>query len=137
MGKGRIGAMTASNTEGCGQGSKRLIAIKLLHTAIWMFMVFCILAIPVAAFLDRFRWASMLSAPVLLECLVLAVNRCRCPLTGWAEQYTENREPDFDIYLPVWLARYTKELFGSLFVLNLVVSIWFWVRFADNMRHIR
>ncbi len=103
-----------------------LVAIKLLHTTIWAFMVFCIVAMPLAAFERQFRWAEILAAPVLLECGLLAANRCRCPLTDWAELYTEKREPDFDIYLPIWLARNTKLLFGTLFAVNLGVTIWFW-----------
>jgi hypothetical protein len=33
-----------------------------------------------------------------------------------AAPYTEERADNFDIYLPVWLAKYNKIIFGSLFV---------------------
>jgi hypothetical protein len=36
----------------------------------------------------------------LIECTILAVNRCRCPLTDLAVRYTEHRASNFDIYLP-------------------------------------
>jgi hypothetical protein len=29
----------------------------------------------------------------------------RCPLTGIAARYTDDRRDNFDIYLPPWLAR--------------------------------
>ena len=61
---------------------------------------------------------------VLLECVVLAVNHCRCPLTDVAARYTDDRAPNFDIYLPVWLARYNKQVFGTLFVAGLLVFLW-------------
>jgi hypothetical protein len=37
-------------------------------------------------------------------------------LTGVAARYTDERTANFDIYLPLWLARYNKTIFGALFV---------------------
>lgn len=65
---------------------------------------------------------------VLMECAVLAVNRCRCPLTSLAARYTEDRSPNFDIYLPHWLAQYNKQVFGALFVAGLLYAAWMWRR---------
>jgi hypothetical protein len=56
-----------------------LIAIKLLHTAIWAFLAASILALSLAGVLHRFRLAIIISAVVLLECGVLAMNGGRCP----------------------------------------------------------
>ena len=92
-----------------------LVAIKLLHTAIWAFFVVCIAAIPVAGAFRQFRWAGVLSCLVLLECAVIAANRGRCPLTDVAARFTEERAENFDIYLPLWLARHNKTIFGTLF----------------------
>jgi len=49
-------------------------------------------------------------------CTILAANQGRCPLTGLAARYTEQRTANFDIYLPLWLARHNKTIFGALFV---------------------
>jgi len=104
-----------------------LVKIKLLHTAVWLFFVGCIVAIPIAGALCRAWWAAAFSGMVLLECAVLAVNRGRCPLTDVAARHTDERAANFDIYLPEWLARYNKESFGTLFVLGalFVVLRWF------------
>jgi hypothetical protein len=109
-----------------GQRESRLTVIKLLHTLVWAFMAGCILAIPVLASTRDFRWAFTLTAVILLECAVLAANRGRCPMTDWAARFTDNRADNFDIYLPMWLARYNKAIFGTLFVVNeiIVVSLW-------------
>ena len=104
-----------------------LVAIKLLHTAVWAVFVGCIAGIPVAARLGHFRWAAVLSGLVLLECAVLALNRFRCPLTDLAAPYTDERAPNFDIYLPLWLARHNKTLFGSLFVAGELFLLWRWL----------
>jgi hypothetical protein len=97
------------------QGTLR--AVKLLHTAFWLFFVSCILGIWLAAAQERLAWGAGLSVVVLLECAVLAANRGRCPLTNVARHYSSDPRPNFDIYLPLWLARYNKWVFGVLFVL--------------------
>jgi hypothetical protein len=95
-----------------------IVAIKLLHTAVWLFFVACIAAVPLAAALHRFRFAGIAAVAVLLECLVLAANRFRCPLTDLAARYAPERASNFDIYLPNWLARYNKQIFGVLFLVG-------------------
>ena len=107
--------------------SPALVKIKLLHTVVWLFFVGCILAIPIAGAMRQFSWAAAFSGVVLLECAVLALNRGRCPLTDVAARHTAERAANFDIYLPEWLARYNKEIFGTLFVLGelFVVLRWF------------
>ena len=96
--------------------SAGLRRIKALHTVVWVFFAGCIVAIPVAGARGDFRGASLLIGVVLVECAVLAANRGRCPLTDVAGRYTDDRQENFDIYLPVWLARYNKAIFGTLFV---------------------
>jgi hypothetical protein len=103
-----------------------LAGIKLLHTAIWLFFAGCIVAIPIAGARRQFLWAVVLSGLVLVECAVLAVNRCRCPLTSLAGRYTEERADNFDIYLPLWLARRNKTIFGTLFVVGELFVLGQW-----------
>ena len=93
-----------------------LPAIKILHTLIWAFFAACILAIPLAAWAMRFDRAIVLIAIVLVEVLVLALNAWRCPLTSVAARYTDDRRDNFDIYLPAWMARHNKTIFGAIFV---------------------
>jgi hypothetical protein len=102
-----------------------LIAIKLLHTVVWALLAGCILALPVLAAKRRFAWCGILTVIILVECGVLALNRGRCPLTDLAARYTHNRADNFDIYLPLWLARHNKQIFGGLFVVNELIVLWF------------
>jgi len=108
-----------TTTTGGVQPARRraLVMVKLLHTAVWGVVAGSIVAIPVVGALGRYSWAAALTAVVLLECAVLAANRGVCPLTGVAARYTQQRASNFDIYLPVWLARHNKTIFGVLFVL--------------------
>jgi hypothetical protein len=105
---------------------RALVIVKVAHTAIWAFFAGCILALPVLGWLRRFDWALGLTAFILVECLVLAVNQARCPLTAIAARYTADRSPAFDIYLPEWLAAHNKAIFGTLFVLNELIVLWKW-----------
>ena len=105
----------------------RLVAIKAVHTAVWAFFAACIVALPVPAWLKRFDLASAMAGCVLLECAVLALNRGKCPLTAVAARLTSDRSPSFDIYLPTWLAKWNKALFGTLFLINGLVVLGLWL----------
>jgi len=106
---------------------RRLKAIRLLHTVVWAGFAGCIVAIPVLTLQERFRLAAVLALIVLGEVIVLALNRWRCPLTPIAARYTGNRRANFDIYLPEWLARYNKEIFGPLYLAGVVLLVVRWV----------
>ena len=93
-----------------------LRAVKTLHTVVWAFFAACIVAIPALGLLGSYGLAAALAGVVLVEVLVLAVNGMRCPLTGVAARYTDDRSDNFDIYLPLWLARHNKLIFGLLFL---------------------
>lgn len=93
-----------------------LRAIKILHTAVWAFFVGCIVAIPILGIIERYGLAMALILVVLGEVAVLVVNGLRCPLTGVAAKYTGDRSDNFDIYLPAWVARHNKLIFGVLFL---------------------
>ena len=103
-----------------------VVAIKLLHTFIWIFFVACIAAVPLAAGLHRFRLAAFLAGLVLLECLVLVLNGWRCPITDVAARYAPETSENFDIYLPNWLARHNKTIFGVLFVAGGLFALAQW-----------
>ena len=47
----------------------------------------------------------------------------RGPLTAWAARYTTDRRDNFDIYLPLWLARHNKSIFGALYVAGAVFAL--------------
>ncbi|MGH9423324.1 MAG: hypothetical protein ACRD3J_25345 [Thermoanaerobaculia bacterium] len=113
------------NTVG---GKTELRAIKLAHTAVWAFFAGCIVAIPICALVQRLDIAVTLIAIVFIEVLVLLFNGWRCPLTGIAARYTEERRDNFDIYLPEWLARHNKVIFGMLYLLGILVTLARWLR---------
>ena len=104
-----------------------MLAVKLLHTAVWAFFAACIFALPLAAWAGRFGVALLLMGIVTIEVLVLAANAWRCPLTAVAARYTDDRRDNFDIYLPVWLARHNKVIFGSLLAAGVLFTVASWM----------
>jgi hypothetical protein len=112
-----------STTERSGA----LHIVKALHTLIWAFFVTCIVAIPLVAWAGRFDRALLLIGIVGIEVLVLVFNDWRCPLTAVAGRYTSNRRDNFDIYLPVWLARHNKVVFGGLLVGGMLITAARWL----------
>jgi hypothetical protein len=99
----------------------------LAHTLIWVFFAACVVAIPLLSWAGELRYALLCAAAVAAEVLVLAFNRWRCPLTDVAARHTSDRRDNFDIYLPEWLARHNKVIFGTLYLLGLIVLAWAWI----------
>jgi hypothetical protein len=109
-------------------GARKLQQIKLLHTVIWAIMAAAILILPWAGWFGQYRWALGLTVLILGECLVLVLNHGRCPLTDMAARHTNNRADNFDIYLPLWLARNNKRIFGFLFAAGELIVLLRWMR---------
>ena len=105
---------------------RRLRAVKVVHTIAWAFFAGCIVAIPVVSWYGHHRAVAWLIGIVLVEVAILLINRWRCPLTIIAERFTHERHDNFDIYLPPWLARNNKRIFGALFCLGLVFAYVRW-----------
>ena len=101
--------------------------VKTVHTAAWAFFAGCILALPAVAWRGDFTVAAVLIGITLVEVLILLANGMRCPLTAVAARYTDDRRDNFDIYLPLWLARYNKTIFGWLYVAGLLVTLARWL----------
>jgi len=108
-----------------------LKTIKAVHTLAWALFAGCIFAIPFVSWQGEHAAAAWLSAIVFAEVLVLALNKWSCPLTAVAARYTEDRRSNFDIYLPEWLAKYNKQIFGPLYVAGVVFALANWTR-ASN-----
>ena len=71
--------------------------------------------------------ALWLAAIVFVEVAVLALNKWRCPLTSVAARYTTDRRANFDIYLPEWLAKHNKVIFGTIYLVGVVTACAYWV----------
>lgn len=105
--------------------STKLIAVKTLHTLIWIFFNVVIFYMLYAAITDRLDgWLWLCYGLVILEGLTLLLFKYFCPLTLIARRYSDSTRDNFDIYLPNWLARYTKLIYTSLVGISLLITIY-------------
>jgi len=108
--------------------NNRLRTIKIIHTIIWIFfnvVLFYMAYAVIVDKIDKFVWIGI--ALILMEGIVLLLFRKMCPLTIMARKYSESTQDNFDIYLPNWLAKYTKLIYTSFFVviiIGLVIRIF-------------
>lgn len=105
--------------------ASRLIAIKVVHTLIWVFLsavIFYLLYAVIVDRIDRLFWIGM--GLVGLEVLVLLLFRMSCPLTVVARRYSASEAPNFDIYLPAFIARHNKTIYSVIMGAVLVGMAW-------------
>ena len=103
----------------------KLIAVKLIHTLIWLIFVAAILYVCYAGAFNRVNglvWFCI--GAVIIEGIVLLINKGRCPLTSFAGKYTNDHPIGFDIFLPKWLAKHNKILFSTLFFIGLSLVLF-------------
>ena len=111
--------------------TRSLCRIKLIHTVAWAFFAGAILAIPILALARQYRVALVFIGVVFIEALVIVVNHWRCPLTAIAARYTDDRRDNFDIYLPEWLARHNKLIFGFLYIVGIIFTAARWANWLQ------
>ena len=110
--RAKLGSAAAMPPE---RAERALKVVKAIHTLVWALFAGCIVGIPVASLQGHHAAAGVLGAIVAGEVIVLVVNGFRCPLTAVAARYTDDRHANFDIWLPEWLARHNKVIFGTLY----------------------
>jgi len=103
----------------------KLIFIKLIHTAIWIFFNVVIFYLLYAVIVDRIdKWIWIGLGLFLLEGIVLLVFKMKCPLTVVARQYSDSTKENFDIYLPICLAKYNKLIYTSILLIIVAVLVY-------------
>lgn len=98
--------------------------LKTLHTVIWVIMATSNFLAFYFAYIGRFDiWFWLPASLIALECIIIVAFSWKCPLTYVAEKYTQNRQPNFDIYLPYWLAKYNVKIFSVLIILEIFIVL--------------
>jgi hypothetical protein len=103
----------------------KLLLIKVIHTLIWVFfngVIFYMLYAAIANKLDLWLWMGY--GFVFLEGLILLAFKNHCPLNLMARKYTNSPKENFDIYLPSWLAKYTKLIYTTIFGIISIITIY-------------
>ena len=99
--------------------------LKTIHTVVWVIMTTANFAAFYLAFVGRFNfWFFISIALIGGEIVVILVNGWHCPLTDIMGRYTAERRPNFDIYLPEWLAKHNIRIFSILIALEIIVVVY-------------
>lgn len=109
--------------------NKKIVLIKSVHTLIWVFYNAVIFYMFYAAVINQIgRWFWVCSGFVILEGLILLIFNLTCPLTLLARRYCDSTKYNFDIYLPLWLAKYTKIIYSSLIVVIIFITVFQFIK---------
>jgi len=101
-----------------------LLAIKTIHTLIWLFFVvviFYILYSGIFNIITIYTWIGI--GLIIMEGIVLLIFKMFCPLTILARRYSGSQKDNFDIFLPNWLAKNNKLIFTTIFIIGLIMVI--------------
>ncbi|MCG2611617.1 hypothetical protein LZZ90_08870 [Flavobacterium sp. SM15] len=105
--------------------NSKLILVKLLHTAIWLFfnvVIFYLFYAVIANKIDKWVWICL--GLIVMEGIVLLIFKRICPVTLIARNYSDSSKPNFDIYLPLWLAKYNKEIYSTIVFITVIILIF-------------
>ena len=104
--------------------SEKLIVVKLVHTAIWLFFVAAIFYILYSGITNKITYFTWITIGLIVgEGAVLVLFKMFCPLTLIARKYSDSEKDNFDIYLPNWLARHNKVIFTSIYLVGVIIVI--------------
>lgn len=102
----------------------KLILVKSIHSLVWLIMASAAIFILYAGVTNTVNiWLWISIGLLIIESIVLILNRWTCPLTPIAMKYTSEQAHNFDIYLPKVIAKYNKVIFGTIFIIGLVLVI--------------
>lgn len=103
----------------------KLVIVKTVHTLVWLFfnvVIFYMLYAVLTNKLDGWLWLGY--GLFLLEGITLLLFKFFCPLTLIARKYSDSPKDNFDIYLPNWLAKYTKIIYTSFLGIIILINIY-------------
>ena len=107
-----------------GRG-RAIVAIKLVHSAIFLLNSAAILHVFVAGVRDRpSRWTGAALAVAFTEVAVFVANRGRCPFTDLVERLGAENGRVSDIFLPRWFADRIPQLCGPLLLVGVLALLW-------------
>ena len=98
--------------------------IKLVHSAIFFIMTTCVVILFYTGIMNRLSgWTIIAFVLILIEGIVLILNKWQCPLTIWAEKLGAADGSVTNIFLPRWLADRLFSICAPLFVIACIILI--------------
>lgn len=103
---------------------QKLTIVKLTHTLVWVFYNGILGYLLYAAITNKVdKWTWICWGFIVIEVLILAVFKNICPITLIARKFSNSRSDNFDIFLPLWLARNNKIIYSIIICIIILISI--------------
>ena len=100
----------------------KLLLIKSVHTLIFFFQAACLFYILYAGITRTYNLFLLVAiGSILINGVVLMLNRWRCPLTTFAERRGAMKGSVTDIFLPDWMAPGVFRVAAILFPAELIL----------------
>jgi hypothetical protein len=101
--------------------NKKIFLIKFAHSLIFWWQTACLFYILFAAFTGTFNVILLIAiASILLNGILLLINRGRCPFTILAESHGAVKGSVTDIFLPDCIARNIFRVSFPFFIVELI-----------------
>ena len=103
----------------------KLVMIKSIHTAVWVFFNVVLFYLFYAVLTDNIGilfWIGI--GAYFIEFVILLIYKWNCPITFWARKYSNSMNDNFDIYLPNWFARRNKTIYSVLIGLLILLFVF-------------
>ena len=101
---------------------KKLFIIKFIHTAIFYYMLACLIYVLYCGITRTYNWLLIIAiSAILIEGSALMLNHWRCPLTTLANKYGAEKGSVTDTFLPKWLARNVFKVSAVVFIASLIL----------------
>jgi hypothetical protein len=107
------------------ENQTKLILVKTIHTVIWIFFNLVIFYMLYAALTNRLDlWLWLGYGIICAEVFVLLVFKWFCPLTIIAHRYSDSEKDNFDIFLPLWLAKNNKLIYTLILTVVIFITLY-------------
>jgi hypothetical protein len=102
--------------------TNKVFYVKFIHTIIFFFMLACLVYILYCGIAAVYHWTVCIAiGAIIIEGVVLLLNKGRCPFTGLAEKYGAEKGSVTDIFLPDCIARTTFTWSTIMFAVGLIL----------------
>lgn len=114
--------METKNTSNI-KNQKAIYIVRFIHALVATFFICCIAILYVVALSEKsYPWVAWIVVVMLLEGLILAINRGNCPLSFFHRKYGDN-EKFYNLFLPEKIAPYATHVLGVLTVIGIILLI--------------
>jgi len=112
------------NMAGIRSARQKLFLIKAIHTALFIFFSACLAYVYYSGITRTYDWILFLAiGSILIEGLVLILNKWQCPLTNLAREYGDEHGRVTDMFFPAWFVPHVFRSCSVLLIIGVAVLV--------------